>query len=137
MTFPDDYIGLPYKLGGCDRGGLDCYGLVCLVYAEQLGIDLPRYICVDDDPESLADLLDTEKGKLGWVEVEKPAQFDVVNLRVNGYNSHVGIVIDRQMFLHSWLATASAIDFYQGPRAIRWRRRIAGFYRHGRISSQT
>ena len=36
----DDYVGLPWRIGGRDRRGLDCFGLVRLVLAEQAGIIL-------------------------------------------------------------------------------------------------
>lgn len=47
----DDYVGLPWRLGGRDRRGLDCFGLVRLVLAEQAGISLPDWL---DDPDALA-----------------------------------------------------------------------------------
>ena len=47
----DQYVGLPWKLGGRDRRGLDCFGLVRLVLAEQAGILLPDWL---DDPDALA-----------------------------------------------------------------------------------
>lgn len=47
----DSYVGLPWKLGGRDRRGLDCFGLVRLVLAEQAGVLLPDWL---DDPDALA-----------------------------------------------------------------------------------
>lgn len=47
----DQYVGLPWKLGGRDSRGLDCFGLVRLVLAEQAGILLPDWL---DDPDALA-----------------------------------------------------------------------------------
>lgn len=36
------YLGVPYKLGGMDRKGVDCSGLVCRVYLDATGTRLPR-----------------------------------------------------------------------------------------------
>lgn len=35
------YIGIPYEHQGRSMKGLDCYGLVVLVYKDKLGIELP------------------------------------------------------------------------------------------------
>lgn len=37
------YVGIPFTEKGYDRDGLNCWGLACLVYAERLGIALPRH----------------------------------------------------------------------------------------------
>jgi hypothetical protein len=38
----NSYLGLPYKLGGTTRKGIDCSGLVQRVYRDVFGIMLPR-----------------------------------------------------------------------------------------------
>ena len=44
------YVGTPHRWHGRDRDGLDCYGLVMLVYEEQYGIRLPDFMA-EYEPE--------------------------------------------------------------------------------------
>jgi cell wall-associated NlpC family hydrolase len=39
----NDYIGIPYKFGGREMDGCDCYGLAKLVYKNEYGIHLPDW----------------------------------------------------------------------------------------------
>lgn len=45
------YIGIPFLDHGRDREGCDCWGLVRLVYMEQLGAELPDIIMMVDGNE--------------------------------------------------------------------------------------
>ena len=38
-----NFVGIPHADLGRDRAGCDCYGLLRLVYAEDLGIALPSF----------------------------------------------------------------------------------------------
>jgi cell wall-associated NlpC family hydrolase len=39
-----EYIGIPYKHLGRDHLGVDCFGLIWLLYKEKKGITLPDYV---------------------------------------------------------------------------------------------
>ena len=39
----NDYVGLPYVSVGRDNNGVDCYGLIKLVYSREYGLDLPDW----------------------------------------------------------------------------------------------
>lgn len=45
----NEYIGIPYVGEGRSRDGLDCYGLVLLIYKDHFGIELPDWSGVHFD----------------------------------------------------------------------------------------
>ena len=46
----NEYVGIPWRWRGVGRDGVDCYGLLRLVYSEQLGVNLPveQYLTASD-----------------------------------------------------------------------------------------
>jgi cell wall-associated NlpC family hydrolase len=129
----NDYVGLPFKSLGRDRAGVDCWGLVYLIYREQFGREIPAY------SESYASARDREevgaliRGEVitQWSPVEAGSeQFgDSILFRCNGQPSHIGIVVarDERKFLHSREGTYSSIERYD---SIHWKNRVMGFYRY-------
>jgi probable lipoprotein NlpC len=126
----DDFIEIPFKPDGRDRNGCDCWGLVCLVYREKLGIELPEYKGVFE-AQTIAQLKNVsrvmEREKESWVRVEKPHEFDVVMIRSGAYAWHVGIVIDRRRMLHVMSGINSTVEEYTG---MDWKNRIEEFRRY-------
>lgn len=75
-----EYLGVRYREGGADRNGMDCSGLVTLVY-NTFDLALPR--------------TSTEMAKVGEViDSETVQKGDLIFFKTNGKNSinHVGIV---------------------------------------------
>jgi cell wall-associated NlpC family hydrolase len=130
MPWTDDYIGLPFKCDGRDRSGLDCWGLVRLVYAERLGINLPAKagIFTDWEPETLrrvAAAMEEEAAR--WQRVDEPMEYDVVLMRRGELELHVGLWVPRRDLLH----ISAGINSTREPiNGLRRRHSIVGFYRH-------
>ena len=84
------YIGVPYRWGGNSPiTGLDCSGLVQLVFRNSVGIDLPRTA-----------LEQSAQGNRVSVRELKPG--DLVFFNTIGENiSHVGIYVGNGKFLHA------------------------------------
>lgn len=127
-----DYVGLPFLQHGRDRNGIDCWGLVCLVYAEHFSKDLPSLIDGYDDTKyqnrgEINRLFNDEVRN--WREInsgcEQPG--DVVVLKVGGVAMHVGLVIGSGNMLHIEQGINCAVERYD---SIRWKHRLHGFYRH-------
>lgn len=130
----NDFVGLPWLAGGRSRSGLDCWGIVHLVYREALDIALPSYD--GSDPAALADnapLFDAA-AKEPWriVPMGDEREFDVGLFRVGAHPCHVGVVTRAGRMLHVQDGCMSRIEHYgHGP----WAHRLLGFYRHTDLST--
>ncbi|TSD89065.1 NlpC/P60 family protein [Mycobacterium sp. KBS0706] len=130
MAWSDAYVGLPWSSGGRTRAGLDCWGLVTLVLAEQRGIELPSYA------EDYTDALEREE--IAALIARRPLDlvrpvaagderaFDLVLLRNRLLPDHIGVVVRPGLMLHVLRDSESVCDPYDGPL---WCRRIVGFFR--------
>ena len=125
------YVGLPFKDQGRDRSGVDCWGLLRLVYVELAGVVLPSYAdtyVTTEDGEAIQALI---AGRLEpWAEVPERAvrPLDAVLMRYGREESHIGLVVRRGSVLHTGLHIgASRIELYNGMRL---KRRVTRFLRH-------
>jgi cell wall-associated NlpC family hydrolase len=123
---PRPYLGIPYAADGRDRPGLDCWGLVRLVYRESLGIDLPAWDTVTDADAPAVHMAMAQEARC-WIAVSEPQAGDVVLLRRFGRPGHCGIVIGGGRFLHVEPGGHASAPSLTDPREAR---RIEGFYRH-------
>lgn len=121
----NEYVGIPYKLSGRDRDGLDCWGLVRLIHKEQFGNDLPSFSDHDHSHEKIREIMAEQREN--WVSTDTPKIGDVILFRVLGSPSHVGLYIGDQSFIHAKQGINSAIERYD---SVYWRNRIVGFYRY-------
>lgn len=112
MNMAADYVGLPFLDRGRDRAGLDCWGLVRLVFAEKRGITLPDFSEISaHDARRVAEAIAAECETDSWLSVMRGAEqeFDVVVMRgpifaangkAYGVARHMGVVTDDRRILH-------------------------------------
>lgn len=121
----DQFVGLPWCDGGRSAAGVDCYGLLFLVFRELRGIELPSF---SDRYTTEADQVARKRliaGQLdAWDEIAPgdEAVFDGVLLRI----AHIGLVVAPGLMLHIDRDATSTIERY-GSGA--FRHRVSGFYR--------
>ena len=131
MNF-EKYIGIPYAEKGRDETGADCWGLIRLIYKNELSIDLPSFSAEYDtsDNERLEELF--AQYKEGWEPVDSPAIGDVVIFKIFGYESHIGFCIGNNQFLHIREGRDSVIESLDNAK---WSKRIVGFFKYSEKSN--
>lgn len=95
---PRPYAGIPYVLGGSSFDGVDCYGLVRLVFAQDLNITIRALPDPGSPREREAAIL---AARHLWRRVDEPLAYDVVRLRRHGWPQHLGIVQEGRRILHA------------------------------------
>lgn len=124
------YVGLPFKYDGRDRSGVDCYGLVCLIYKEQLNIELNPFsgVFVDHTPGTLLKVADImRKDRENWKTGKDVKEFDMIQLRTGRHAFHVGVAIDNKTMIHIEAGIDCVIEKLTSAM---WKDRIEWIYRH-------
>lgn len=126
------YLQLQYSDDARDgvSGSVDCWGLVRLIYLQELAIELPTYSEIHTK-----DILNVLKrmhvdSTTFWHAVKSPAVFDVVAMTAESGRriAHVGLLIDPHNMIHADQGVGVCIQAIDHPLI---RTRIVGFYRHG------
>lgn len=137
MSWNNDYINIPFVEHGRTReGGVDCWGLICVVYLEQKGIVLPMLTDYKDthDNEALNRIITTESSERRWVSIPKGQEqpFDVVVIRNRGIPTHVGVVVRKGSMLHCERGSGVSFVDYTERQMIR---KVEGFFRYADCSN--
>ena len=130
------YVGIPFKDGGRDAEGLDCYGLLWRIYQDEFHLAIPSYagayVSAHERDEVAALLANRIPGD-AWIPVlGVPQAGDAVVFRILSAPWHVGVMVSAADFLH--------VEQAQGVAAIerldhwRWARRRHAVYRHPRLA---
>jgi cell wall-associated NlpC family hydrolase len=124
------YIGIPYGDHGRSHEALDCWGLLWLIYKEQLDIGLPSYAdryASAEDQEDITCLIHKEKGPWSQVNVDQVDFGDAALFRIKGEPWHIGVVISRGLMIHVMKDVNVCLERYDRSM---WRHRLIGIYRH-------
>lgn len=131
------YLGIPWKEHGNTQEGVDCLGLVDLVYREEFGIDEPFLKPIDPSkkrptytygPKGIIEAsLSRDLFVTNMQEVKDPQCGDMAVVLSYGVAGHVGIVVTSRLMMHVERGGEVIVeDFVQGRLA----RRIDSFFRH-------
>lgn len=140
MDWTRRYVEIPAFVDrGRDFLGVDCWGLVWLVWRHEVGRDLPSYhhdYQSSEEQDWLGELIDDQVARY-WQRVEDWRPFDVLvfglRQRDGGVrNCHVGVMVDpvARTFLHAQKRDVVRLaSFGEGNRARAWRDRLAAVVR--------
>lgn len=124
------YIGLPYAIGGRELNGLDCWGLLRVIYRNEKGIDLPELPGITAEGVSTISREILDQTQANWTEVARPADGDAVAMSQKTVLHHVGIwaEADGGKIIHCWKCPVIA----ESLKMLRLRGiRVVRFFRYG------
>ncbi|WP_236553236.1 hypothetical protein [Roseovarius indicus] len=101
-----------------------------LVYAQELGINLPTYGEIGaSELRRVAQAIGTGQSQATWTQAEAPQAFDVAVMRSGGkwLPCHVGVMVDAGTVLHVEKASSACLEPITGQLM---KHRIVGFWRH-------
>ncbi len=84
----EEWKGVKYKIGGLSKKSIDCSGFVYMTFKSKLGLELPR---TTELQSKLGKSIDKAKLKAG----------DLVFFKTSILVRHVGIYLEKGMFLHA------------------------------------
>ena len=130
MISTDKYIGIPYESHGRGVSGLDCWGLVWLVYRQDLGIELPSWSAEYERASrvNLAKITGKKNLFYGWKEVVMPIPGDVALFDMSGL-LHVGICLDYRGLRMMHIMRGSNVTIERLDSVI-WRENQPRWYRY-------
>ncbi len=127
----EKYEKIPFAEKGRSLDGVDCWGLLQIIYREELGIELPSYLeCYNETSErqKLSELVE-EQATNYWRDVDDPKEFDVIIMKIHGFESHLGLVVRKGVMIHCEEGVGVSIVRYDG---MRWKQRVRRFVRHAK-----
>ena len=90
-AWSDKYLGIPWRYGGRDREGIDCWGLVSLVYLKELKIELLDFDSIGSSYSNACQSYLTSGLMDNWVSRETPIEYCIVLFNWRGEPYHVGV----------------------------------------------
>ncbi|MDQ7010987.1 MAG: NlpC/P60 family protein [Mariprofundaceae bacterium] len=112
LAYYDTWKGVPHRMGGLSRRGIDCSGFVYRAYRDVFGITLPR-----------STQLQARTGD--DVPLRRLSAGDLVFFRISRSTRHVGIYLGNARFMHASKSRGVMISSLDNPywRAAYWRAR--------------
>ena len=121
-------IGIPFKQGGNNIDGFDCYGLVVYVFKNFYGIEIPNYNHQIIDAFNATDINTTiDKALKNWQEIKEPEEPCAVLIRNHPvYVNHIGVYVGGNKFMHALKKVGVILSDINDKY---WSKKIEGYYK--------
>jgi hypothetical protein len=126
-------ISVQFLEKGRDYSGWDCYGLVYCAYRDVLKINLPLLAGGYEGTgihhfKELVELISA--GKDEWNKVSERSFFDAVLLRMLSHPVHIGLVLEKNKFIHTREKIGTQLDRFG---SLEWPEcKVEGYYHYGK-----
>lgn len=125
------YIGIPYRAGGRERDGLDCWGLIRLIYREERNTLLPEIPGIVKDERLVISREIADQCQEGWAEQSSPTEWCAVGMSQRTMVHHGGVWTDADggKIIHCWDGFPVVAD---SPRTLKFKGlKILKFFHYG------
>lgn len=122
------YLKIPYRHNGDIFDGCDCYGLISLIYREELGIQLTPFKAYDTYKELADDYcINHAEDEFFPIEMDELQPYDVLLIQTDRpAPTHITLYIGDGKIIHISAQTRRT----QVERLNTWKDRVRGCYRH-------
>lgn len=97
-----EWHGVPYRLGGSTKRGIDCSAFVQIAYRDAWQLDLPR---TTQSQAQTGQLITYEEAQYG----------DLVFFKTSRTNIHVGVYLGQKQFMHASTSKGVIISRIDNP----------------------
>lgn len=111
-----------------DMADETCWTFISKVLFEVFEISLPTLRHQESILAHEKEVIKQQQLNGNWQQVSRPQLGDVVLMLLGGQRPHVGIMLDDNSFLH--FSESDKMVKRDFRKALRWRNRVDGFYRH-------
>lgn len=119
-----DLMAARYEEGGRGPDSFDCFGLFSEL-CKRRGLAIPDHPTPVDLGQRQSDI--RIAAAEAWRELDAPEPGCAVLMRIGPWVSHIGMMLDGDRFIHASKCSGITVTRLDD---VRWRERIAGFYRY-------
>lgn len=132
MDDVNDYVGIPWQLGGFTKQGADCWGLTLMVCKNCYGVKIPLYLGSCAEGDALAEIISTESSGTSWQQIAPPQPGDVCIMKSkdSGRPEHIGVYVGSKSVIHSLGKNKQGVSMITRTKALEKLFQPLEFYRY-------